>query len=104
MRPTCASRDGLLIASSVLFLVVGFLWALGCTSPPQCTLTVTVEDGVGSVDPNGGSFPCGSTVVLTAFPPPNRVFDNWGGDLKSDANPATLLMDSDKTVSVDWLP
>jgi hypothetical protein len=102
MRPTCASRDGLAFLASVLFLVVGFLWALGCAAiGPQCELTVIPGPG-GTVDPPGGTFRCGTEITLTVHPYPSWAFTHWSGDLTGNDNPATLLMDGDKTVTANW--
>lgn len=95
--------DGLAAIASTIFVVVAFLWAFGCGAlAPQCELTVTYierHSGTGTVEPNGGTFPCGTTVTLTAIPDIGCWFVGWEGDLTGGANPATLLMDTDKTVT-----
>ncbi|MDD5038478.1 MAG: PKD domain-containing protein, partial [Dehalococcoidales bacterium] len=48
--------------------------------------------------PAGGYLP-GTEVTLTPVPFEGYYFDMWGGDLSSNANPATIIMDSDKTVT-----
>ncbi|MGH2571517.1 MAG: choice-of-anchor D domain-containing protein, partial [bacterium] len=68
-------------------------------------LAVTVT-GTGSVtlDPPGGSYPDGSTVTLRAEMPAGSLFAGWSGDLSGVANPATLLMNADKSVQATFVP
>ncbi|MCP4428306.1 MAG: hypothetical protein GY803_27780, partial [Chloroflexi bacterium] len=49
--------------------------------------------------PNTGPYPDGTEVTLTAVANPGWFFIGWTGSLSGDANPQTLLMDSDKSVS-----
>jgi hypothetical protein len=71
--------------------------------PPTYTLTVNVL-GSGSVtlDPPGGTYDAGSSVQLTADAGPGWRFDFWAGDLDSTANPATLVMDNNATVTASF--
>jgi hypothetical protein len=41
----------------------------------------------------------GQVVTLTADPDPGYIFFEWDGDLTGSVNPATLIMDGDKTVT-----
>jgi uncharacterized repeat protein (TIGR02543 family) len=70
---------------------------------PQYTLTVYTE-GQGSVtlNPPGGTYDEGTPVTLTATPDPGWQFDNWSGDLTGTQNPATITMDSHKTVTAHF--
>jgi len=64
-------------------------------------LTITTAgSGSGTVElsPPGGIYVEGATVTLTAQPSSGSVFDHWEGDLAGSANPATILMDGNKTV------
>jgi len=65
----------------------------------QYTLTVTT-DGSGSVElvPPGGIYNEGTQVQLIATPDPSAAFSGWSGDLSGSQNPATITMDSDKSV------
>jgi hypothetical protein len=68
---------------------------------------VTVDPGThGSVtlDPPGGVYDVGSVVTLEAIPEVGFLFTGWRGDLSSGANPASLLMDADKSVAADFAP
>jgi hypothetical protein len=67
------------------------------------TLVVTAGSG-GNVDPAGGTYDAGSVVTLTATPEPGFAFAGWGGDLSGSQNPATLVMDDDRSVSASFAP
>lgn len=69
----------------------------------NCTLTVNVV-GNGTVlkEPDLPYYPRGSTVVLTAVPDPGWVFSFWSGNLWGSTNPATLVMNGDKTVTANF--
>jgi len=67
------------------------------------TLVVTAGSG-GSVDPAGGTYDAGSVVTLTATPDPGFAFVGWSGDLSGAQNPATLVMDDDRSVTASFAP
>ncbi len=70
------------------------------TEIPQYTLTVDTEgQGDVSLNPTGGTYDEGTQVTLTAIEAPGWKFDHWEGDLSGDDNPATITMNSDKTVT-----
>jgi len=69
------------------------------------TLTVTnasTDSGTVTLDPTGGSYIRGTTVEVTATPNSGYAFDFWSGDLTGAENPASILMDSDKTITVNY--
>ena len=63
-----------------------------------------------TADPNGSvekspdkiSYKHGETVKLEAVPNPGYSFTNWSGDLDDSTNPATLVMDADKSVTASF--
>lgn len=65
------------------------------------TLT-TATDGDGSgviqIEPDKDSYAWGEEVTLTAAPAGGSVFAGWSGDVVSNDNPLTLVMDGDKSV------
>ncbi len=69
----------------------------------QFTLSVNVS-GSGTVtrDPHKSAYQSGEQVKLTASPSPGWVFSGWSGDLSSTANPATLTMDGNKSVTATF--
>jgi regulation of enolase protein 1 (concanavalin A-like superfamily) len=72
----------------------------------QRTVTVSVPDGHGTVtlDPPGGIYNQGRTVRLTAHGATGFALGGWSGDLTGAANPATLVVDADKSVSAAFAP
>ncbi len=75
----------------------------GGVPPVQYTLTTnTVGNGSITLNPPGGVYDEGTVVTLTAAPDPGWQFDNWSGDLSGTANPATITMNSDKTVTANF--
>lgn len=85
-----------------------FITTIECVEPPAVTLNVEKE-GNGVVTSEDGQIDCGencsaeydqdSETTLTATPADGWIFDRWEGDLTGDANPATVTMDGDKTVT-----
>ncbi len=72
------------------------------TSTPVVNLFTESENGTIVLDPPGNIYNPGTKVILTAVPDSNYVFNSWGGDLSGKANPDTLIMNSDKTVSATF--
>lgn len=72
--------------------------------PPTRDITVLVN-GNGTVDPSEGihSYYKGSTLTLTATPGFGYKFDSWSGDLTGTANPQDILMDTNKTVTANFI-
>jgi uncharacterized repeat protein (TIGR02543 family) len=69
----------------------------------QYTLTVnTVGQGSVTLNPPGGVYNEGTVVTLTAAADPGWQFDNWSGDLTGSANPDTITMNSNKTVTAHF--
>ncbi len=66
------------------------------------SLTATAVDGSVTKSPNQAGYNHGETVTLEAAPNEGYSFTNWSGDLTGSTNPATLLMDADKSVSAGF--
>ncbi len=64
---------------------------------PTFTLT-TGSIGSGSVS-GGGSYAANATATIAATPSGGWVFSGWQGALSGSANPASLTMDADKSVT-----
>ncbi|MBI4285758.1 MAG: leucine-rich repeat domain-containing protein, partial [Chloroflexi bacterium] len=61
--------------------------------------------GNGSTDPAVGDhiYPLGGTAVITATPDTGWQFNSWTGDVAdTSANPTTVTMDADKTVTANF--
>jgi hypothetical protein len=66
----------------------------------QYTLTAN-QNGQGSVyaNPDKAAYCPGETVTLIALPDTGWIFNYWEGGISGSANPATVTMDSDKSVT-----
>lgn len=69
---------------------------------PQYTLSAMCSEN-GSVCPAEGTYTENSVVQITAVPAEGWVFNGWNGDITSSNNPATITMDSDKSVTADFV-
>ncbi|MBN1672820.1 MAG: lamin tail domain-containing protein [Kiritimatiellae bacterium] len=66
------------------------------------TLTVTAANGTVTKSPNSTYYDNGSSVQLTATPNAGYTFTGWSGALSGTANPATLTMNADKSVTANF--
>ena len=72
-------------------------------APPQYTLTTNVVgSGTVTLDPPGGTYDANTVVTLTAVPDPGWQFDGWSGDLSGSDNPATIIMNANKSVTATF--
>lgn len=70
------------------------------TPATQYTLTTSVTgSGQVSLNPAGGTYGSGTVVTLTATPAAGWTFSQWQGALIGSANPATITMNSNKSVT-----
>jgi len=69
----------------------------------EYTLTVNT-DGNGSVvkNPDQATYVYDTSVQLTANPDPGWSFSHWTGDLTGSANPDSIIMTEDKTVTAHF--
>jgi hypothetical protein len=68
----------------------------------EYTLDVTIT-GSGTVNrDNNGPYYDGDIVQLTAVPETGWSFTEWGGDLDGSANPASITMDGNKSVTATF--
>jgi uncharacterized repeat protein (TIGR02543 family) len=71
--------------------------------PSQFTLTAsTVGSGTIGLNPSGGVYNSGTVVTLTATPAAGFQFNGWSGDLSGSANPATITMNANKSVTATF--
>lgn len=66
------------------------------------TLTVNAVNGSVSKAPDQPNYNHGSNVVLTATPAAGYVFSSWTGDATGTANPLTVNMTSNKTITANF--
>ena len=72
------------------------------TFATNTVLTVVASHGV--VLPSSGQYTPGTKVELTATPSPGYIFGGWTGDATGSVNPLAVLMETNKTVTVNFLP
>ena len=84
----------------IFTLGVVILFATCKKDVPQKQLTVNVTPVVGgSVTPSSGTYAMGSNVKLLATPSPEYLFKEWSGGYTGTTNPASIIMDVDKTIT-----
>jgi uncharacterized repeat protein (TIGR02543 family) len=74
----------------------------GNNEPEYYELTTSVV-GQGSVSPASGTYEEGTQVTLTAEAADGYVFDGWSGDASGTSATVTLTMDSDKSVTANFI-
>jgi uncharacterized repeat protein (TIGR02543 family) len=72
------------------------------SSTTTYTLTVSGSGGTIIRTPDKTSYTQGESVTLQATPDAGRSFAGWFGDLTGTANPATLVMNSNKSVTATF--
>ncbi|MEX2428076.1 MAG: malectin domain-containing carbohydrate-binding protein, partial [Bacteroidales bacterium] len=68
------------------------------------TVTTSATNGMISMNPDEGiyGYTEGTEVTFTAIPDERYMFTGWSGDLSGTGNPATIVMDADKTVTANF--
>ncbi|HNZ73648.1 MAG TPA: hypothetical protein PKG73_03580 [bacterium] len=75
-------------------------WRIPLVEPEvRYTLTAGIEPAGSGTVAGTGSYLSGETVEVKATPATGWEFSHWTGDLAGSANPATVVMDSDKTIT-----
>ena len=81
---------------------------LASEDPPLCdpgdALLLTTQAVNGTIDrnPAQSSYSCGDVVTLTAQPDTGATFVGWGGALSGTANPASVTINADTTVTANF--
>ena len=71
-------------------------------SPTTYTLSTSASNGTVARTPNQTSYTAGETVTLQAAPNSGYTFTGWSGSLSGSANPASLVMDANKSVTAGF--
>ena len=96
---------------SMLAVVVLAMALLACFAPDisgepaNAYLSISVDPGIGgsvTLSPPGDTYESGAEVTLTATAEDGYIFDHWSGDLSGSVNPATITMNSNKTVAAHF--
>lgn len=76
----------------------------GGSKDPSYSLSTTISPpSSGSVVGGNKNFDFNQTVVITASPSKGYRFLNWGGSLNDIANPLTIRIDADKTITANFV-
>jgi hypothetical protein len=73
------------------------------SEPATFTLTIAAAHGSVARSPQKSAYSPGETVTLKATEDTGYSFANWAGDLSGSRNPTTLVMNSDKTVTANFV-
>ncbi|MBN1670803.1 MAG: lamin tail domain-containing protein, partial [Kiritimatiellae bacterium] len=66
------------------------------------TLSISAANGTVAKNPNSPYYDNGTSVQLTATPNAGYAFTGWSGDLSGTANPASLTMNANKSVTASF--
>ena len=66
------------------------------------SLTTSATNGSITVSPVQAGYDHGTSVTLQAVADTGYTFTSWSGDLSGSTNPATIVMDSDKSVTAGF--
>jgi len=68
-------------------------------------LLTTNTSGSGTItkEPDQATYDCNQEVLLTAVNDPGWEFSGWSGDLTGNDNPATIILDSRKSVTATFI-
>jgi arabinoxylan arabinofuranohydrolase len=80
----------------------GTIQTVAHTRGPTKVLTTSATNGSVILDPPGGAYTPGTKVTLTAAGDLGYAFSGWSGDLAVAGNPATMVVDSDITVTATF--
>ena len=75
---------------------------LSSSLPANDTLTVSSVNGTVALSPVGPAYVGGTVVTMTAIPSVGYAFTSWTGDITGTANPATITMDANKSVTANF--
>jgi uncharacterized repeat protein (TIGR02543 family) len=88
-----------------IFLLLSVLFVVSCNKEPvMYTLTTSVNPAnSGTINPNGGTVDEGQQVSITAAPTAEYVFDKWTGAASGSNKIVSVIMDSDKSVTANFI-
>ncbi|RPJ39533.1 MAG: right-handed parallel beta-helix repeat-containing protein, partial [Planctomycetaceae bacterium] len=96
---TGTTNPATLVMNSNKSVTANFAASTGSTT---YTLTVSATNGTVTRTPNQSSYTSGTSVSLQAMPNSGYTFTGWSGALTGTANPATLVMNSNKSVTANF--
>ncbi len=72
--------------------------------PQYSVMLDTIGGGGLTLSPSGGIYDSSTTVVVTATADSGFAFANWSGDLSGNANPDSLIINSNKQITGRFIP
>jgi len=84
------------------FLLASLLLLTNCSTENTSIYTLSTNvnpSEAGSVNPSSGEYDNGTTIEIIASPKEHWVFSGWQGDHTGNQNPASILMDSNKSIT-----
>jgi len=90
-----------------LFVFLVMIFVISCEKTPNIikySLTLISGNG-GTTNPSPGTYTysSGTSVSIEAKPNTNFIFNNWSGDASGKQNPLTVIMNSNKTITANFL-
>jgi arabinoxylan arabinofuranohydrolase len=73
------------------------------TAGPTKILKTNAPNGSVILNPPGGAYAPGKIVTVTANDDLGFAFNSWSGDLSGSENPTTIVMNTDKSVSANFI-
>jgi hypothetical protein len=70
---------------------------------PVVSLNLTANNGTVQKSPDQKEYMEGTSVTLTAIPDAGYIFDSWSGDVTDSTNPLTVTMDTDKSITANFI-
>ena len=88
-----------------LILLLSVLFVVSCSKETiKYTLTTSIiPANSGTINPNGGTVDEGQQVSITAAPTAEFVFDKWTGAASGSNETVSVIMDSDKSVTANFI-
>ena len=88
-----------------LLLLLSVLFVVSCSKETiKYTLTTSIiPANSGTINPNGGTVDEGQQVSITAAPTAEFVFDKWTGAASGSNETVSVIMDSDKSVTANFI-
>lgn len=81
----------------------GLTYPFGTTYNLTTTASPTAGGSI-ALSPSGGSYSSGTTVTATAVANSGYTFSGWSGALTGSANPGTIAMNANKTLTATFTP
>jgi hypothetical protein len=102
--PIAGAISSTAISDTIMVAVGNAGIILSADLPPKKHLVVNIE-GLGEVtlNPEGSPYTHLTQVTLTPVPHEDFAFSTWSGDASGAANPLVVTMDSDKTITANFV-